>query len=305
MKHGKAAGADRIQAELLKAAPQLITEVLHNLFRKVWDSEKVPDDWTKGIIIKLPKKGDLGNCDNWRGITLLSIPSKVFCRILLKRIDKEIDGKLREEQAGFRANRGCIDQIFSLRNIIEQCVKWNSPLHINFVDFKKAFDSIHRQSMFKILAHYGIPPKLISIITKFYESFQCTVALENNNLTEYFNVESGVRQGDILSPILFLITIDWVMRRTTDGVKRGIQWGLLDQLEDLDFADDLGLLSTKHQDLQEKSTRLALFAEQVGLKINTKKTEMMSFTMGDHENPPLTIGEVEIKRNQQRRRSRG
>ena len=67
-------------------------------------------------------------------------------------------------------------------------------------------------------------------------------------------------------------------------------------LEDLDFADDLGLLSTKHKDLQEKSTRLAFFAEQVGLKINTKKTEMMSFTMGDYENPPLTIGEVEIKK---------
>ena len=88
-------------------------------------------------------KGDLSNCDNWRGITLLSIPSKVFCRVLLKRIDCALDVKLRQEQAGFRKGRGCIDQIFARQNIIEQRIEWNVPLYINFIDFKKAFDNVH------------------------------------------------------------------------------------------------------------------------------------------------------------------
>ena len=73
----------------------------------------MPKDWTQGLIVKLPKKGDLQMCDNWRGITLLSIPSKVFCKIILKRIEAAVDAMLREEQSGFRRGRGCIDQIFT------------------------------------------------------------------------------------------------------------------------------------------------------------------------------------------------
>ena len=295
MKSGKAAGVDSIQAEMLKADIDLSTTVLKEYFRKVWEKEEIPTDWERGIIIKLPKKGDLGNCDNWRGITLLSIPSKVLCRIILKRIDEEIDRNLREEQAGFRANRGCIDQIFSLRNIIEQCTEHNAELFINFVDFKKAFDSIHRESMWRILASYGVPKKLIDIISLFYNNFQCAVALDNNKITDWFSITSGVRQGDILSPILFLITIDWVMRQTVEGTRRGINWGLYKVLEDLDFADDLGLLSSEHKNLRKKTEKLVEIAKQVGLRINTKKTEEMIFTT--REPPaPLTIDGEEIAR---------
>ncbi|CAC5373530.1 unnamed protein product [Mytilus coruscus] len=113
----------------------------------------IPSDWSKGLIVKLPKKGNLRNCDNWRGITLLSVTIKVFCKILLKLIDKIVDEKLREGQAGFRRGRGCIDQIFTLRNIIEQCIEWNTPLFINFIDFKKAFDSIHKKLLGELLNH--------------------------------------------------------------------------------------------------------------------------------------------------------
>lgn len=80
--------------------------MLTHLFQKIWDEDTIPKDWSKGLIFKLQKKGDLSNCNNWRGITLLSIPSKVFCRILLKRVDRAIDHKLREEEAGLRSGRG-------------------------------------------------------------------------------------------------------------------------------------------------------------------------------------------------------
>ena len=147
MKSGKAPGIDSLQAELFKADAIKASMVFTDLFAKIWNHETIPKDWRKGLISKIPKKGDLSNCDNWRGITLLSIPSKVFCRVLLKRIDCALDVKLREEQAGFRKGRGCIDQIFALRNIIEQCIEWNVPLYINFIDFKKAFDSVHRERL--------------------------------------------------------------------------------------------------------------------------------------------------------------
>lgn len=88
-------------------------------------------------------------------------------------------------------------------------------------------------------------------------------------------MESSVRQGCILSPILFLVDVDWIMRRTTADKLRGIQWTLFSQLEDLDFADDLAILSSKQDHLQEKTTRLHYIAKQTGLNINTTKTQVM------------------------------
>ena len=261
MKSGKAPGVDSIHAEMLKADLSTATRVLTNLFDTIWDKETIPSDWAKGLIIKIPKKGNLLVWDNWRGITLLSIPSKVFCRILLRRIETAIDKKLRQEQAGFRKRRGCTDQIFALRNIIEQTLEWNCPLYINVIDFKKAFDSIHHDTLWKILRSYGVPLKIVSLIETFYNHFECSVIL-NNTSSEWFTVKSGVRQGCILSPILFLVVIDWVMRKTTSDKPRGIQWTLFSQLEDLDFADDLAFLSVKLDHLQEKTDRLERYAKQ-------------------------------------------
>lgn len=274
LKSGKACGIDAIHAEMLKADILTSTRVLTDLFQNIWNSNTIPEDWSKGLIVKVPKKGNIKNCDNWRGITLLSIPSKVFCRVLLNRMETAIDTRIRQEQAGFRKGRGCMDQIFALRNIIEQCLEWNTPLYINFVDFRKAFDSVHRHTLWKILQSYGIPSKIISIIKTFYEHFKCSVIM-GNHLSEWFPVQSGVRQGCIISPILFLVAIDWITTNTIADRPRGIQWTLLSQLEDLDFADDLALLSTNQYNMQAKTDRLNNFARQVGLSINTSKTQVM------------------------------
>ena len=273
-KIGKAAGIDSIQSEMLKADLNISSKMLAHLFRNIWEKETIPGDWDKGLIVKVPKKGNHLNCDNWRGITLLSIPSKVFCRILIGRIESAVDQTLREEQAGFRRDRGCIDQIFALKNIIEQSLEWNSKLYINFIDFRKAFDSLHRDTLWKIARSYGIPPKMVTLMGMFYRHFKCSV-LVNGKPSEWFTVESGVRQGCIMSSILFLMAIDWVMRKTTADRPRGIQWTLFSQLEDLDFADDLAVLSSTHVHLQEKTNRLNMFAIQTGLNINTNKTQVM------------------------------
>ena len=192
---------------MLKADIPTSTRVLTDLFQNIWNSDTIPEDWSKGIIVKVPKKDNTKNCDNWCGITLLSVPSKMFCRVLLDPMETAIDTRIRQEQAGFRKGRGCMDQIFALRNIIEQCLEWNTSFFINFVDFRKAFDSVHRNILWKILHSYGIPSKIISIIKTFYEHFECSVIM-GNDLSEWFSVQSGVRQGCIISPILFLVAID-------------------------------------------------------------------------------------------------
>ena len=120
---------------------------LANLLNTVWQKQEVLINWRDGIIIPLPKKGDLSDCDNWRGITLLSVPGKVFPSIVLSRLRDGVEMHLRTEQVGFRPGRSCNDQIFALRQIIEKVTACQKPVMINFIDFRKAVDCLHRPSM--------------------------------------------------------------------------------------------------------------------------------------------------------------
>ena len=101
LKNGKAAGCDNIPPEAIKAGEDTSEEVLLDFCNRIWSEEKMPEEWKKGLLIKLPKKGDLSYCKNWRGIMLLNMASKVFCSVILEHIKTALDGKLREEQAGF------------------------------------------------------------------------------------------------------------------------------------------------------------------------------------------------------------
>lgn len=289
LKNGKASGPDEIPAEAIKADMETSISLFHSLFGKIWEEEEVPPQWREGIIIKIPKKGDLRDCGNYRGIMLLSVPGKVLNRILLDRMKEAVDTKLRDEQAGFRKNRSCPDQIASLRIIVEQSLEWKSPLYINFIDYEKAFDSVDRESLWKLMRHYGIPEKFISLIRGTYQDMKCRVA-HAGQLSDSFEVKTGVRQGCILSPFLFLLAIDWIMKTTTAGRRNGIQWTLFDQLEDLDFADDLALLSHNHAQMQDKTTHLETISAGVGLKINKRKTELIK-TNTTADNPVMINGE--------------
>ncbi|VDO53488.1 unnamed protein product [Schistosoma margrebowiei] len=105
IKNGKAAGPDNMPAEALKSDIEITTNMLHLLFKKIWEEEQVPMDWKEGHLVKTPKKGDLSKCENYRGITALSIPGEVFNRVLLNRMEDAVDAQLRDQQAGFRKDR--------------------------------------------------------------------------------------------------------------------------------------------------------------------------------------------------------
>ncbi|VDO48348.1 unnamed protein product [Schistosoma margrebowiei] len=123
IKNGKAAGPDNIPAEALKSDVEATTNMLYLLFKKIWEEEQVPMDWKEGHLVKIPKKRDLSKCENYRGITLLSIPGKVFNRVLMNRMKDAVDAQLRDQPAGFRKDRSCTDQIATLRIIVEQSVE--------------------------------------------------------------------------------------------------------------------------------------------------------------------------------------
>ena len=122
-----------------------------------------------------------------REVTILNVSGKVFNRALLNRMKDEVDIKFRDQQAGFRRDRSCVDQIATLRIIIEQSCEWNSPLYINFVEFQKAFHSLNRDTIWKLLRHYGVPVKIVNIISSSYDIEARQSQTSSNTVMAYYD----------------------------------------------------------------------------------------------------------------------
>ena len=160
------------------------------------------------------------------------------------------------------------------------------------MDFVKAFDSIHRQSLWSILRCYGIPSKFTELFRDLYRRSTCCIRTEDGT-TQFFNVETGVRQGCILSPFLFLIALDFVMRRSIDKEVGGISFGHW-KLADLDFADDIALIGSTQQNLADLTTTLANEAGRIGLRISGAKTKVMRIGYA-RSNIPVNVGQQRLE----------
>ncbi len=211
LKNNKAAGCDSISAELLKFAIGPISVALHELFQKVWASGRVPSEWKEGIIVSLYKgKGKKSECCNYRPITLLSVPGKVFAHVLLARIEPLLVSRRRPQQSGFTAGRSTADAILALRLLSEIHREFNRPLYVAYLDLKSAFDSVDRTALWKAMQKVGVAPFLLKLIEDLHSGTKARIRL-GKHMSDSFHTNSGVRQGCILAPALFCRAIDWIM----------------------------------------------------------------------------------------------
>ncbi|KAI8486765.1 hypothetical protein Bbelb_355130 [Branchiostoma belcheri] len=255
--------------------------------------------WTTNVIVPLPKKGDLSLMTNYRGISLMSIAAKVYNKILLTRIREHVDPILRNNQAGFRQGRSCAQQVHILRRIIEAFQTHQLSLIVTFIDFKKAFDSINRNVMFAVLRHYGVPVTIVNAISVLYNNSKSAVMVDGN-ITKPFQVTTGVLQGDVLAPFLFIILVDYLMKKSIEDTCSGVVTHPRQSsrhpakiLNDLNFADDIALLEASIPKAQSQLNRTATAGEQLGLVISVPKTEYM--TINCNPQPPLEVYGQPIK----------
>ena len=278
LKNYKAPGEDGLFPEMFKVEEDGLVYYLRRLFNEIWVTGIVPSSWKNGVIVKVPKKGDLSQCGNWRGITLSPIALKIFSIILLNRLEPVVDSILRDEQAGFRKGRGCNDQIFIVRHLVQQANEMQFPVSLCFVDFEKAFDSISRRTMGKILRHYGIPEEFVRVILNMHDGNSCKVMVDGS-LSDPFEVKSGVLQGGILSPLLFVLVIDYIMKKVKGETDAGILWSEGRKLLDLDYADDIVFICNRTEEMQRVLDCLVNEGKKVGLVINSRKTEIMNINI--------------------------
>lgn len=300
LKVGKSAGEDGIPPEVLKYC-QLDELVLDHANNLLLHGNK-PRQWSDINLLPLPKTGNLSLTSNYRGIGLSSIVAKLVNKMILNRVQPVLDPLLRPNQNGFRPGRSTTAHILALRRIIEGVKRKDLKAALLFLDFSKAFDSVHRGKLIKILRAYGIPDQIVNAISKLYESTRAKV-LSPDGETDYFEIIAGVLQGDTLAPYLFVITIDFIMRNAIGNKAEELGFTVHPKksrripavvVTDLDFADDIALLSNDIEQAKKLLSLVEVEAAKIGLHANAKKTQVMLFNQ-DSINDIKSISGGKIK----------
>ena len=273
LKAGKSPGVDNIPAELIKHGGPEMIKALTTICQRIWDTKQWPTEWTQSLIIPLPKKGNLRQCQNYRTISLISHPSKVMLRVLLNRLKKKSEEILADEQAGFRPKRSTAEQIFNIRVLVEKHLHHQRDLFHNFIDFKKAFDRVWHDGLWQVMRNFNFDTHLIEIIQALYQDATSAVLL-NNNRGDFFKTTVGVRQGCLLSPVLFNIYLENIMQETLFDFHTSITIGGR-PICNLRFADDIDLMGGSEAELQDLTTRLEETSTAYGMEVSAEKSKIL------------------------------
>ena len=281
-KNNKAPGLDGVVYDILKNDQSV--ELMTRLFNFCFDKRKVPTAWLQALIYPIPKSAanDPRIPLNYRGISLLSVVSKLYTSALNFRLNKfaENNNLFVNEQNGFRADRSCLDHIYVLQDILRIRKQLNTETYCAFVDFKKAFDFVDRDLLLYKLRNNGITGNFYHAIKSLYTKTQSCVQL-NDKVTNWFPVEQGVRQGDSLSPTLFSLYLNDLAVEIKDlgaGVKLGN-----DEIAILLYADDIVLLAPTPEKLQTMLNVINTWCKKWGMQINASKTQILH--VRNHQRP--------------------
>ena len=282
----KAPGDSGLKPELWKA---LLTDSrtfhpLKSLVLDFWTSEVPPKQWMMGLLRILPKKGDLSLPGNYRGIMLLETAYKIVSILLLNRLRPIAESLDHEQQCGFRPGRGCNDAVFTVKMAMKKRREHSKETWILFLDLVKAFDRVPRELLWQLLEKFGVPPKLVRLLKALHKDV--LVKFEVEGLEHEVNCTIGVKQGDILGPVLFIIYMAGVMsdwRNITDCPaiiflskpdnvitgRRPTAKGTPFELNDSEYADDTAVLFDSRKSAVEYCPLLVNHFRQYGMEIHT------------------------------------
>ena len=271
MKTGKAVGGDGIAVEMLQALGDFAIDELTSLFNKIYETGDIVNSMCESIFIALPKVEGTLECNKHRTISIMSQITKIILRVILARIRSKIRPQISDEQFGFVPKKGTGNALFTLRVLAERALEVQKDLYVCFVDYEKAFDKVRHKDLFNILNELELDGKDLRLMKNLYWNQKASVRVADEE-SELRDIKRGVRQGCVLSPDLFNLYSEIIMRDLIDldGIKFGGR-----NINNIRYADDTVLIADSEQKLQNLVQTLVQSSEERGLKLNISKTKVM------------------------------
>ena len=313
-------GTDCISTELLKyTSSEKLNPAVYQILVKIWETSEIPDSFLQLILCSMPKKGDSSVCENHRGISLIAHVSKVLTLLINTRVTNYVEHQqiLPESQSGFRKNRSTSDMILTVKLLQQHCREKRLTLFLAFLDIAKAYDSVDRNTLWKILCAIGIPPKILSLIKLLYGDTRYKVRFKGK-FSNSFLVKQGLKQGCPAACLFFNIFFAIIIHVTHSKLEhKGIElrfridgdifnmkrlkaeskirkYTLLEML----FADDAAVCAHSEEELQEIMQIFYQTFQEFGLQLALKKTEVMmqkSYPDEARPEPIITLGGTVLK----------
>ena len=205
LKSHRSPGIDHIPAEMIKAGGRISHSEIHKFNNSIWNKEGLPEEW-KSITVPNYKKGDKTECRNYKGTSLLPTTYKILSNIQMSRLTPYAEQIMRDHQRGIQCKKSITDYIFCICQILEKKQEYKFVVHHIFIVFKKAYDSVRREVLYKILFEFGIPMKLVMLIKMCLNETYIRVWV-GKHLSDMFPMRNGLKQGDGLSPMIS--TVFW------------------------------------------------------------------------------------------------
>ena len=287
LKGRKAPGPDGLMAEHLKAGGEAMVIWLLRILNAVVELEVVPDVLKQGLIVPVYKGGgkDPLRVDSYRGVTLTSMVAKVLEFLFLERLQLVFmeTGLPHVNQSAYRKAVSCADAIFATQEIIARYLRGGSRVYMRLYDLQKAFDSVEYPVLLQKLYDVGVNGKMWRLLKNWYEGGSCRVKVDGM-VSGRFVVERGVKQGSVLSPSLFLLVMDPLLRQLQASglglsVNRYYAGGYL-------YSDDIRTLATSEESLQWQVALVKAFADKNFFRLNPSKCEIVMFSRDQNSTVP-------------------
>ena len=252
---------------------------LHRLMASFWRSEHVPAQLTQGRITPILKPaGDANTASSFRPISVQPLLGKLYTHIILARLNAPLDAKLSPAQAGFRPGRGCIEQTITLHDSLTRRRAAGLPSVVVFIDLQKAYDQVWRKMLWAKLARFGVRGKMLRVLRDLYTNASQVVQVADST-SPPFEAEMGVKQGCLLSPLLFNCWLDDLVGRERlerDDLLVRIpgRSGML-LLSALLFADDIVIIAANESQAQAKLDALTAWCDENAAMVGIAKCGAM------------------------------
>ena len=281
LRSGKATGCDNVPVEAYRGSVHATNE-LFRICRMMWHSERIPPELVRGTFIMMHKQGSRDDMANYRAICLLCHSYKLLSAVVARRLMAVLDERLPDTQAGFRPARGCRDNECALRWFIDMVLREGRQAVVTFIDYSAAFDTESQLFLDSALAETGVSSKVRRIVQAIFAAATGVVRIIQQDggvvTSEPFNIERGVLQGDIFSPVCFIAGLDRIFR-LYDQVNPGMTVGTgahIIRMAKFEYADDAALIDEDAGQTTARVTSLAAGSiADAAMIISTKKSKVM------------------------------